>query len=261
MSVFYKKNDITIIHDDFLTTTDIPSESVDLIITSPPYNVGKEYEDDLPLGEYLDFLRDAALKMHDLLVHGGRVCINIANTGRQPYIPLRDFLVNIMYDLGFYMRGEIIWCKGASARKSTAWGSWMSAANPYLRDVHEHIVVFSKYSLARDSTGKESTITRDEFLEYTESIWHFRTENAKRVGHPAPFPLELPMRCIKLYSFKDDLILDPFMGSGTTLIAAHLLGRRAIGVEIREDYCRLAVKRLNAEAHINQPALFGDEEC
>jgi len=178
------------------------------------------------------------------LVPGGRACINIANLGRKPYIPLHAFIIEDMHDIGFLMRGEIIWDKGSSASPSTAWGSWLSAKNPTLRDVHEYILVFSKDTFKRENPKKkESTITKEEFLEYTKSVWSFPAVSAKKIGHPAPFPEELPYRCIQLYTFKGDVVLDPFMGSGQTALAAIKTGRAFVGYEINEEYVRLAEKR------------------
>ena len=150
-----------------------------------------------------------------------------------------------MQDLGFLMRGEIIWDKNASAGTSTAWGSWMSASNPTLRDVHEYILVFSKKQFGRKKKNKKDTITREEFLEYTKSIWRFPAESAKKVGHPAPFPVELPYRCIQLYTFEEDVVLDPFCGVGTTCIAALKTKRHYIGIDINEEYVEKAQERIN----------------
>jgi site-specific DNA-methyltransferase (adenine-specific) len=142
------------------------------------------------------------------------------------------------------MRGEIIWNKASSASSSTAWGSWLSASNPVLRDVHEYILVFSKYDFSRPGKERESTIAREDFLEWTKSVWTFPAVSAKKIGHPAPFPEDLPHRCIELYTFLEDVVLDPFCGSGTTCVAAKKLGRRHIGYEINADYVELAEKRL-----------------
>ena len=223
--------------------SEIPDNSVHLIITSPPYNVGKEYDENLSLEEYRYFLKKVFSQCFRVLVDGGRICINIANIGRKPYIPLHAFIIQDMLDIGYLMRGEIIWDKGNSG-VSTAWGSWKSASNPVLRDVHEYILVFQKGSFKREKKDKENSITKEEFLEYTKSIWSFKPESAKKVGHPAPFPLELPKRCIQLYSFKGDIILDPFCGSGTTCLAAKELNRYYIGYDIKEEYCKIAQERL-----------------
>ena len=142
------------------------------------------------------------------------------------------------------MRGEIIWNKAASASGSTAWGSWLSAANPVLRDVHEYILIFSKDTFSRVRKEKQNTISKKEFLEYTKSVWTFGAESAKKIGHPAPFPEDLPYRLIQLYSFEEDVILDPFVGSGTTCVVAAKTGRNYIGYDTDQSYIDLANKRL-----------------
>ena len=223
---------------------ELPNNSVHLMITSPPYNVSKEYDDDLSLKEYLELLENSFKETYRVLVNGGRACINVANLGRKPYIPISDYISKIMIDIGFNMRGEIIWNKAASASPSTAWGSWMSAANPILRDIHEYILIFSKGDYKREGKDKKSTITKEQFMEWTKSIWIMNAESARRVGHPAPFPEELPHRLIQLYSFKGDIILDPFMGSGTTAIAALKFDRKYVGYDISQEYIDLAEERI-----------------
>ena len=223
---------------------ELPDNSVHLMITSPPYNVSKEYDEDLSLKEYLQLLENSFKETFRVLVNGGRACINVANLGRKPYRPLSDYISKIMIDIGFNMRGEIIWNKAASASPSTAWGSWQSAANPILRDIHEYILVFSKGGYKREKGKKENTITKEQFMEWTKSIWTMNAESAKRIGHPAPFPEELPYRLIQLYSFKEDIVLDPFMGSGTTAVAAIKSERKFVGYDISQEYIDLAVKRL-----------------
>ncbi|MFN7064947.1 MAG: DNA-methyltransferase [Aquificaceae bacterium] len=223
---------------------ELPDNSVHIMITSPPYNVGKEYDKNLTLEEYRAFLKRVWKEVKRVLVLGGRVCINLANLGRKPYIPLHAFVIQDMIELGFLMRGEIIWNKGSSAGISTAWGSWLSAKNPTLRDIHEYILVFSKGSFSRKSFGKKSTISKEEFLEFTKSAWSFPAESATKIGHPAPFPVELPYRLIQLYTFEGDVVLDPFMGSGQTAIAALKTNRYYVGYEIKEEYVRLAEERI-----------------
>ena len=230
----------------------LPDNSIHLMITSPPYNVSKEYDDDLSLDEYLMLLKNAFIETYRVLVNGGRACINVANLGRKPYIPLSDYISKMMIDIGFNMRGEIIWNKAASASPSTAWGSWQSASNPILRDVHEYILIFSKGDYKREKGEKENTIGRDEFMEWTKSIWTMNAESAKRVGHPAPFPIELPYRLIHLYSFKNDIVLDPFMGAGTTAIAAIKASRQYVGYEINADYVALANERILQFSETNE---------
>lgn len=223
---------------------ELSDNSIHLLITSPPYNVQKEYDHDLSFEEYLALLESVFKEVYRVLVPGGRVCINVANLGRKPYVPLNSFISQMLLDIGFLMRGEIIWNKEASAGSSTAWGSWMSASNPTLRDMHEYILIFSKSRYQRDKKGKETTISKDEFLEYTRSIWVFPAESASKVGHPAPFPTELPRRLIQLYSYKGDVILDPFIGSGTTAVAAVQSDRHFIGYENLLEYVELCEKRI-----------------
>jgi len=228
--------------------SELPDSSIHLMVTSPPYNVGKVYDEDMTMVEHLSSLERVWAEVFRLLVPGGRACINIANLGRKPYIPMHAWITESMLRLGFLMRGELIWNKAASASSSTAWGSWKSAANPTLRDVHEYILVFSKGAFKRQNPNKrENTISKEEFLEFTKSVWTFPTESARKIGHPAPFPLELPYRLIQLYSFKDDVVLDPFMGSGQTAIAALKSGRHFIGYEINPEYVALANARIIKE--------------
>jgi modification methylase len=234
-----------IFHSSCEDMKELPDNSVHLMVTSPPYNVGKEYDNNLTLEEYLAFLIRVWKETYRVLVPGGRACINIANVGRKPYIPLHASIMQDMIDLGFLMRGEIIWDKAASASSSTAWGSWQSATNPTLRDTHEYILVFSKGSYRRDKMdGRASTISKDEFLEFTKSVWGFPSESARKVGHPAPFPIELPYRLIQLYTFSNEIVLDPFMGSGQTALAALKAGRHFSGYEVNENYIQLANQRI-----------------
>jgi modification methylase len=220
--------------------------SIHLMVTSPPYNVRKEYDEDLTLDEYLDLLRRVFEETHRVLVPGGRACVNLANLGRKPYIPLHVHVIQLILEAGFLMRGEIIWNKGSSASASTAWGSWMSATNPVLRDIHEYIMVFSKDSYSRPGDGKESTIRKEDFLDWTKSVWTFPAASARQIGHPAPFPEELPRRLIELYTFRGDVVLDPFCGSGTTCLAARAAERHFVGYEIDRGYVELARQRLEA---------------
>jgi site-specific DNA-methyltransferase (adenine-specific) len=224
---------------------ELPDNSIHLMVTSPPYNVGKDYDQDLSLEEYLAFLKGVWAEVYRVLVPGGRACINVANLGRKPYLPLHAFLVRDLLELQFLMRGEIIWDKGASASASTAWGSWQSASNPTLRDTHEYILVFSKASYSRKRPdGRKDTIAKDEFLEYTRSVWTFPAQSARKVGHPAPFPVELPYRLIQLYSYEGEVVLDPFMGSGQTALAARKSGRRYVGYETNAGYVKRARARI-----------------
>ena len=225
---------------------EIPDNSINLMITSPPYNVGKEYDNNLTISEYRKLLENVFRETHNKLATGGRACINIANIGRKPYIPLHSLIIDIMLNIGYIMRGEIIWDKSASAGGSCAWGSWQSASNPVLRDVHEYILVFCKDSFSKKKVKvKKDTISRDDFLSWTKSVWTFPTESAKKIGHPAPFPLELPHRLINLYSYENDVVLDPFAGSGTTCLSALQNNRRYIGYDNVEEYVDLAINRIS----------------
>jgi site-specific DNA-methyltransferase (adenine-specific) len=233
--------------------TALPELSIHMMVTSPPYNVGKTYDEDLSLEEYLGFLKKVWQEVFRVLVPGGRACINVANLGRKPYIPLHALIIKDMLELGFLMRGEIIWDKAASASASTAWGSWCSASNPSLRDVHEYILIFSKYTFQRKNIhNRKNTITKEDFLAWTKSIWGFPAVTARQIGHPAPFPIELPYRLIQLYTYKDEVVLDPFMGSGQTALAALKSSRHYVGYEVNEEYVKMALRRVAAFQHENQ---------
>ena len=224
----------------------LPNDCVSLMVTSPPYNVGKDYDDDLSLGEYIDLLKAVLTETYRVLEPGGRVAVNVANLGRKPYLPLNHIVGSLMRDVGLLLRGEVIWQKAKAAGGSTAWGSWRSAKNPTLRDVHEYVLMASKGSFRRLRKG-DDTIGKEDFISSTLSVWPIQPESAKRVGHPAPFPVELPRRAIELYTFVGDLVLDPFMGAGTTALAAKETGRHFVGYETEQSYIDLAHERL-AEA-------------
>ena len=226
---------------------EIPDNSIHIMITSPPYNVGKDYDDDLTEQEYHDLLYSVWEEVYRVLTPGGRACVNIANIGRKPYIPLNAMISRQMIDIGFLMRGEIIWNKSASAGTSCAWGSWKSASNPVLRDTHEYILIFSKGQYSRPSKDRKSTITKEDFLEFTKSIWSFSAESAKRVKHPAPFPVELPRRLIQLYTYREDIVLDPFIGSGSVAVAAIRNRRRYVGYDTSREYVEIAEQRISRE--------------
>jgi modification methylase len=228
------------------TMPQLASNSVALMVTSPPYHVGKDYDTGGSFGEYLDMLGEVFAETYRVLEPGGRAVVNVANLGRRPYVPLSHFVTERMLKIGFLMRAEIIWRKGKGASGNCAWGSWRSPANPVIRDIHEYCLCFSKGRFGRVRKGK-ATIGRDEFLSDTLSVWEFAPESAKRVKHPAPFPVELPRRFIELYTFENDLVLDPFLGSGTTAVAAVLTRRHYVGYEVSAEYCDIAQQRI-AEA-------------
>ncbi|MGI8754796.1 MAG: DNA methyltransferase [Acidimicrobiales bacterium] len=249
--------------------------SVALVVTSPPYFAGKQYEEELGRNgipasylEYLDLLTEVFRDCVRALEPGGRIAVNVANLGRKPYRSLSADVIRILQDeLGLLLRGEIIWQKGEGASGSCAWGSFQSAANPVIRDITERVIVASKGRFDRARAVKDrgaaglpnrNDISADEFMAQTLDIWSIPTESARRVGHPAPFPVELPEKLIALYTFQDDLVLDPFMGSGSTLVAAARNGRRYIGYDLDESYVTLARHRV-AEA-LGSPGMPGTPE-
>lgn len=245
-----------------MTTEQVSDRSVALLVSSPPYFTGKEYETDMARGhvpgtyvEYLRMLHDVLAVGLTKLEPGGRMAINVANLGRKPYRSLSADLITIMQDdLGMLLRGEVIWQKAKGAAGSCAWGSYRSPQNPVLRDVTERIVIASKDRFdravkpkvrERDGLPHQATIDTDEFLEATLDVWEMPPASAKRVGHPAPFPVELPRRLIELYTYRGDLILDPFVGSGSTAVAAVETGRHYVGFDTEQTYLDLATERLN----------------
>lgn len=231
----------------------IPDNGVGLAFTSPPYNVGKAYDQDLTLDQYLGLIKRVAREVYRVLRPGGRYVVNIANLGRKPYLPLHALFYPLHQQVGFLTLGEIIWQKGRGLNRSCAWGSWRSARAPCLREMHEYLLVFGKQSFARPDRGI-SQITAEEFLQATLSVWEMAPESATRVGHPAPFPLPLAKRVISLYSYLGDVVLDPFMGSGTTCVAAYQLGRQYVGYDLVTEYCELARQRLRrTQPNTRQP--------
>ncbi len=221
----------------------LPSGSAGLAFTSPPYNNGKEYDGNLSLEDYLALVGRVASEVYRVLRPGGRYVVNVANLGRKPYIPLHAYFYQVHTAAGFLPMGEIIWQKGRGSNGSCAWGSWKSSRSPRLRDLHEYLLVFAKQSFSRPDHGT-SDISAEEFMEATLSVWQIPPVSARKTGHPAPFPLELAERVIKLFSFVGDLVIDPFCGSGTTCVAAIRLGRYYAGFDISPDYCALAQDRL-----------------
>lgn len=224
---------------------EVPDNSVALVFTSPPYNVGKEYDEDLDLREYFGLLCRVGAEVFRVLKPGGRYVINVANLGRRPYVPMHAFVYLIHTSLGFLPMGEVIWRKGKGANNSCAWGTWCSAKAPRLRDVHEYLLIFAKGQLQRPDDGV-TNIDPDEFMKATLSVWDIPPVSAKKVGHPAPFPEDLAARVIQLYSYVDDVVLDPFCGSGTTCVVAKRQGRRYVGYDIEPKYCELAERRLGS---------------
>src|SRR3989440_4046009 len=251
--------------DEAIVTTDareisLPANSVALVVTSPPYFAGKAYEealgrDGIPGSylEYLQLLKDVFARCVELLEPGGRIAVNVANLGRKPYRSLSADVIRILQDdLGLLLRGEVLWAKADGASGNCAWGSFRSPANPVLRDVTERVLVASKgrFDRARPAGRRRveglphrATLTNDEFMEATLDLWRIPPESAQRVGHPAPFPVELPLRLIDLYTYEGDLVLDPFLGSGSTAVAAVRAGRRYAGYDTDATYVATARAR------------------
>ncbi len=244
---FFRNEKITILNENVITTTLVESGSVDLIVTSPPYNVDLEYnshKDDLSYADYLEFTKQWMGRCYEWLKDDGRFCLNIPldkTKGGQQSVGAD--LTTIAKQIGFNYHSTVVWNEGNISRR-TAWGSWMSASAPYVIAPVELIVILYKHTWKKTSGSKISDITRDEFLNWTNGVWTFNGESKKRIGHPAPFPLELPRRCIKMFSYVGDVVLDPFSGSGTTVIEAALNQRKGIGLEIDKKYCKLSKARI-----------------
>ncbi|HLM62956.1 MAG TPA: site-specific DNA-methyltransferase [Acidimicrobiales bacterium] len=244
--------------------SDLPDGSVALVVTSPPYFAGKQYEEELDregvpgsYKEYIALLTGVFRECKRVLEPGGRIAVNVANLGRKPYRSLAADVIGILQDeLGLLLRGEVVWQKGQGAGGNCAWGSFKQATNPSLRDLTERVVVASKGRFdralsveARRAAGlpHRSTVSADEFMAATLDVWQIGPESAKRVAHPAPFPVELPERLVLLYTYEDDLVLDPFLGSGSALVAAARHGRRYVGYDLDPAYCAIAERRVADE--------------
>jgi len=251
---FFEEEQIKIYNADFLSIRSIKRNSIDLIVTSPPYNVQIEYslhDDTSSYADYLDFTKRWLKKCLLLSKDDGRFCLNIPldkNKGGQQSV-YAD-ITSIAKKVGWNYHSTIIWNEQNISRR-TAWGSWLSASAPFVIAPVEMIVILYKNNWKKTSGSLESDISRDDFMEWTNGVWNFSGESKKKVGHPTPYPIELPRRCIKLFTFIGDTVLDPFLGSGSTLIACVQTERKGIGVEIDKNYCELAMKRL-MKAHINQ---------
>jgi len=245
--IHFQNDRFTLIRDDVLTTRSVEENSVDLVVTSPPYNVDIQYnshKDDISYAEYLEFSKKWMARCYEWLKDEGRFCLNIPldkNKGGQQSVGAD--LTTIAKQAGFQYHSTIIWNEGNISRR-TAWGSWKSASAPFVIAPVELIVVFYKNKWKKTGGSRVSDITREEFMGWTNGMWTFNGESKKKIGHPAPYPIELPRRCIKLFSYVDDVVLDPFCGSGTTLIAAVNNQRIGIGIDVDKKYCELARKRI-----------------
>jgi site-specific DNA-methyltransferase (adenine-specific) len=254
--VFYRDELASIYNADSTDLSFLPANSVQLVVTSPPYNLGKDYgtaRDDATYRSYLAWVGAWSEQLFRVLEPGGRLCLNIPidvnlsfdedgrrGTSKQPV--LADFTELLVHHVGFTYNTTILWLE-RNISKRTAWGSWLSASDPWVNTAAEAILVLSRGPRKRNGRGKTSDVDRDEFMEWTLGIWDFQGQSRARVGHPAPFPEELPRRLISLFSFREDVVLDPFLGSGTTCAVAKRLGRRSVGVDIDRDYCERAAER------------------
>jgi site-specific DNA-methyltransferase (adenine-specific) len=252
----YHDDLVAVYHADATDLSFLAERSVQLVVTSPPYNLGKDYgaaRDDATYQEYLHWVGGWCRELYRVLEPGGRLCLNIPldinlsfdrggkrTTSKQPV--LADFTDLLVRRLGFVYNTTILWLEGNVSRR-TAWGSWLSASDPWVNTAAETILVLSRDQRKRLGRGKTSDVSREEFMAWTLGMWTFNGQNTSQYGHPAPFPEELPRRLIKLFSFREDVVLDPFLGSGTTCRVAKNLGRRSIGVELNPEYCAIAANR------------------
>ena len=256
--VYFQMNEITVYNDDILKTKAIVNGSVDLIVTSPPYNVGvkyKSYDDKMSYKDYLSFTEEWLSRCYEWVRDDGRFCLNIPldkNKGGQQSV-CAD-ITTIAKRIGWKYHSTIIWNEQNISRR-TAWGSWLSASAPYVIAPVEVIVILYKKRWKKESGSKISDINKRQFQEWTNGVWNFSGESKRKVGHPSPFPIELPKRCIRLFTFVGDTILDPFLGSGTTLIACLQTNRKGIGIEIDQGYCQIAKRRVLTEGNIYQAKL------
>jgi site-specific DNA-methyltransferase (adenine-specific) len=256
--IFFQNDRVLIINDSVFKTKIIHPDSVDLVVTSPPYNVDIKYnshDDQVSYEEYKEFSEKWMSCCYKWLKDDGRFCLNIPldkNKGGQQSVGAD--LTTIAKKIGFNYHSTIIWNEGNISRR-TAWGSWLSASAPYVIAPVELIVVLYKNIWKKSSGSKKSDISRQDFMDWTNGLWSFSGESKKKIGHPAPFPIELPKRCIKLFSFTEDTILDPFLGSGTTLVASYLNNRKGIGIDVDAHYCKIALDRLKKEGGMGQTSI------
>jgi site-specific DNA-methyltransferase (adenine-specific) len=256
--IFFQDDNVLIINESVFQTKRIRPGSIDLVITSPPYNVDIKYtsnDDQLSYEDYKEFSERWMSCCYAWLKDDGRFCLNIPldkNKGGQQSVGAD--LTTIAKKIGFRYHSTIIWNEGNISRR-TAWGSWLSASAPYVIAPVELIVVLYKNTWKKTSGSKESDISRQDFMDWTNGLWSFNGESKKKIGHPAPFPVELPRRCIRLFSYKGDTVLDPFLGSGTTLVASYLNNRKGVGIDVDPHYCQIALNRLKKEGGMGQTTI------
>lgn len=256
--IFFQNDKVLIINDSVFQTHQIKPDSVDLVITSPPYNVNIKYnshDDQTSYEDYKIFSEKWMSCCYTWLKDDGRFCLNIPldkNKGGQQSVGAD--LTTIAKKIGFQYHSTIIWNEGNISRR-TAWGSWLSASAPYVIAPVELIVVLYKNTWKKTSGSRESDISRQEFMDWTNGLWTFNGESKKKIGHPAPFPIELPRRCLKLFSYNGDTVLDPFLGSGTTLVASYQNNRKGIGIDIDPHYCQIALDRIKKEGGMGETSI------
>lgn len=246
-----KYNNSEIYNANILDENLFNKEFIDLIVTSPPYNVGVDYksnEDSQSYDDYLDFTRKWLTNCYSWSNESARLLLNVPlDKNKNGHQSVGADITNIAKEVGWNYMSTIVWNEGNISRR-TAWGSWLSASAPHVIAPVELILIMYKGSWKKFGGSKISTITKEEFMSWTNGVWTFNGESKKRIGHPAPFPRELPKRCIKLFSYLGDKVFDPFCGSGTTLIEADILGRIGVGVDIDISYCELALNRIIKES-------------
>jgi len=256
--LYFSEKGIIIYADNILTTEIVENNSIDLIITSPPYNVNIDYnshDDEMPYTAYLEFTREWLGRCYHLAKDDGRFCLNIPlDKNKGGHQSVCADLTTIAKKVGWKYHSTIIWNEQNISRR-TAWGSWLSASAPYVIAPVEVIVILYKERWKKEGGSRISDIVKAEFQEWTNGVWSFSGESKRKVGHPAPFPIELPRRCIKLFSFVGDTVLDPFLGSGSTLIACAQTKRIGIGIEVDRGYCEIAKRRIIREGKIYQSRL------
>jgi len=223
----------------------IPDGTVHLAITSPPYNLGISYDnhdDNLAYETYLEWMKKVWIETKRVLVSGGRFALNIAPTSIKNFRPIHHDFSNQLREIGMTMRTEIIWYKQTMGRR-TAWGSWKSPSNPHIVPSWEYVLVFCKDSWTLDGNKKDRDITNDEFMRFSDGFWYIPPESQRR-GHPTPFPELLIYRLIKFYTYKGNVVLDMFGGTGTVAVVAQKTGRHFIHIDISSKYCEIAGQRL-----------------
>jgi site-specific DNA-methyltransferase (adenine-specific) len=259
LAPYYHDALVDIYNSDSTDLGMLADQSVHLIVTSPPYNLGKDYgtaRDNGTYFGYLDWVEQWCRELYRVLEPGGRLCLNIPldinlsfdaggkrTSSKQPV--LADFTELLVRKLRFVYNTTILWLEGNISRR-TAWGSWLSASDPWVNTAAEAILVLSRDQRKRNGKGRTSDVERDDFMDWTLGLWAFNGQSTSQYGHPAPFPEELPRRLIQLFSFREDTVLDPFLGSGTTCRVAKNLGRRSIGIELNPAFCAIAAERCAA---------------